>query len=411
MTRLLIISPDIVDASMAGVGIRYWEISCSLAAHGHQVVLAIPNQTALSAAGVTVRTYDPEGKVLKGLASEAQVILLQGFIFYEFPFLKEIDRPIIVDVYTPIVLENLEVHTFRTPGQRKAVHERDLSVVLDQLRRGDFFVCANERQRDYWLGVLSALGRINPYNYQADKSFRGLIDVVPFGLPSEPPRHSRPVLRGQVPGIAEDSRIILWGGGVWSWFDPLSLVEAMPEVVRAVPRARLVFWSSRHPNSETAAVMGSFVYDRTLARSKELGLFGESIFFHGEWVPYEERQNYLLEADVGVCLHQDLAETRLAFRTRLIDYIWTGLPMVVSAGDSLSEVVGECGLGKVVPIGDASRIASALVQILSLPDPRQAYRQTFASVRERFTWERAVQPLLRFLQSPQRSRDSVAASS
>ena len=28
--------------------------------------------------------------------------------------------------------------------------------------RGDFFVCASERQRDYWLGMLAAEGRITP---------------------------------------------------------------------------------------------------------------------------------------------------------------------------------------------------------------------------------------------------------
>ena len=32
-----------------------------------------------------------------------------------------------------------------------------LLALNDQLRRGDYFICANEQQRDYWLGALSAL--------------------------------------------------------------------------------------------------------------------------------------------------------------------------------------------------------------------------------------------------------------
>ncbi|MDP2952881.1 MAG: glycosyltransferase family 1 protein, partial [Chloroflexota bacterium] len=124
-----------------------------------------------------------------------------------------------------------------------------------------------------------------------------------------------------------------------------------------------------------------------------------------QWVPYGERQNYLLEADVGVCLHQDIAETRLAFRTRLIDYIWTGLPMVVSGGDSLSETVDQFQLGKVVPCGDAAQIARALIEVLSLADPRESYRERFEAVRSQLNWKRAVEPLLRFLSNPQRAPD------
>jgi len=409
LTRLLIISPDNVDTNMAGVGIRYWEISRALVPY-HQVTLAIPNETALRCPGLTLQTYDSEGNVLKGLAAANDAIMVQGFVLYNFPFLVELGQPLIVDVYTPIILENLEVHTFRTMAARQKVHERDLQVVLDQLRRGDFFVCANERQRDYWLGILSALGRLDPYNYQVDKSLRRLIDVVPFGLPEEPPQHSQRVLKGMVPGIGESDRVILWGGGVWPWFDPLSLIEAMPQVVEAHPEARLLFWSRQHPNAEISAVIGSGMHTRAVELSQELGLYQKAVFFHDQWVPYQERQDYLLEADVGVCLHQELAETRLAFRTRLMDYIWAGLPMVVSAGDSLSEVVEGSQLGKVVSCGDAGQIAHAITGLLSLPDPREAYRERFEAVREQFTWMRAVQPLLRFLESPQRAADAITSA-
>lgn len=406
MTRVLIICPDIVDASMAGVGIRYWEISRALARH-HQVTLAIPNQTAFQCPGATLRTYDSEGKALRELAQANDVIMVQGFILHSFPFLRELDKPMIVDIYTPIVLENLEVHTFRSFGQRQWVHERDLSVVLDQLRRGDFFACANEQQRDYWLGMLSALGRINPYNYQSDKSLRNLIDVAPFGLPEEPPQQTQRALRGQVPGISQSDLVILWGGGMWPWFDPQGIIEAMPKIIEAHPNAKLLFWSSQHPNAQTSAVIGNAVYTRAVDRSREMGLYQKAVFFHQQWVPYQERQNFLLESDVGVCLHQHLVETRFAFRTRLIDYIWTGLPMVVSAGDSLSEDVAQADLGKVVPCGDSRQIAAAINEILSWPDPRVAYRSRFEAVRGRYTWTRAVQPLLRFLSNPHRAADSV----
>ena len=73
-------------------------------------------------------------------------------------------------------------------------YQNNLETLKIQLRAGDFFMCADERQRDYLLGLLSGLGRINPYTYQDDHSLRRLIDVVPFGLRATPSRHTRPCI-------------------------------------------------------------------------------------------------------------------------------------------------------------------------------------------------------------------------
>ena len=40
----------------------------------------------------------------------------------------------------------------------------------------------------------------------------------------------------------------------------------------------------------------------------EGGLLGKSVFFNHEWVPYELRQNFLLEADAGVSTHFEPAQ-------------------------------------------------------------------------------------------------------
>ncbi len=58
--------------------------------------------------------------------------------------------------------------------------------------RGDFFLCASEKQRDFWLGSSRRLGRVNPRVYDDDESLRSLIDVVPFGFPDDAPVRDRP---------------------------------------------------------------------------------------------------------------------------------------------------------------------------------------------------------------------------
>ena len=69
-----------------------------------------------------------------------------------------------------------------------------------------------------------------------------------------------------------------------------------------------------------------------VARAEELGLRDRVVFFNEGWVPYEQRGAYLLEADLGVSAHFDDLESRFAFRTRLLDCFWAGLPVVTTVG-------------------------------------------------------------------------------
>ena len=77
--------------------------------------------------------------------------------------------------------------------------------------------------------------------------------------------------------------------------------------------------------------------------SDELGLTGTHVFFNEGWVDYDDRQNYLLEADIGVSTHLDHVETALSFRTRILDYLWASLPMVATRGDSLADLIERAG--------------------------------------------------------------------
>ncbi|MFC2037580.1 glycosyltransferase, partial [Chloroflexota bacterium] len=264
-----------------------------------------------------------------------------------------------------------------------------------------FFICASERQRDWWMGVLEAQGRINPRIYAADPSLRHLVDVVPYGLPSEPPRATRPVLRGVWPGLGRDEQIVLWGGGLWEWLDPLTAIRAIRHLVdRGLgDRIRLVFPGTRHPSPDVVEMP---MRTRTLALSEELGLTGRHVFF-GNWVPHEDWPAVLQEVDVGLSLHPDTAEARLAYRSRILDYVWAGLPMVVTEGDALSEVVQNHGLGLVVSYGDDIGVAGAILKLLE--QPRLAWQEHFARAQAGMTWEQAAQPLIEFCRNPRRTSE------
>jgi GT2 family glycosyltransferase len=398
--RVLVVSNDGVGERMSGPAIRAVEIAKALAGVS-QVTLAVPTEPSVEIPGVTVATFSDE-RALKRLADAADVVMFQGYTLQKAPLLSTTSAILVADLYDPWLFENIELHTGETSAD--AALRGDAAVLNEILDECDFFVCASERQRDYWLGMLSSRNRLTQAQYVTDPTLRHLIDVVPFGLPDRRPEHRERVLKGIHPEIRVDDPLVLWGGGAWDWLDPLTLIEAWPSVVAAVPDAKLYFLGLQ---LDTESAKHMRVAHMATMRAEELGLVGKSVFF-GDWVPYELRESYLLEADVAVSAARDLAETRLSFRTRVLDYLWAGLPTVTTDGDVLSEMVAKEGLGLVVPPGDPAGLAAALVRLLSDPLLRADMAQRARNASERFRWSVAVQPLRGVVKEPWRWERSRA---
>ena len=140
----------------------------------------------------------------------------------------------------------------------------------------------------------------------------------------------RPALRGVLPGVTERSDVLLWGGGIWDWLDPLTVIRAVATLVERREEVRLVFMGGGRPSAGDDEEMAMAARARTLAG--ELGVLDRAVVFNDRWVPYGERGDWLVEADIGVSAHFADLETRFAFRTRLLDYLWAGLPIVDHAG-------------------------------------------------------------------------------
>jgi glycosyltransferase involved in cell wall biosynthesis len=394
--RILIITHDTVGGRMAGPAIRSWEFARVLSREA-DVTLATSHPTSLSPESFALIQYD--SSQLQILASKCDGIILSGYTLWQFPSLTDLEVPLVVDIYDPFLLETLPLLATYPEGQRTRRHSEILDALTDLMIWGDFFICASERQRDYWLGWLNALDRINPQTYDDDPTLRRLIDVVPFGLPDTPPEHTHAVLKGVRPGIAPSDHVLLWAGGIYNWFDPLTLIKAMEHVSTQRDDVKLVFLGIRHPNSE---VGGDEMAQRAVALSQELGLYETFVFFN-DWTPYDERQNYLLEADVGISLHFAHLETHFSFRTRLLDHIWASLPTIVTRGDVLSDLIERNELGWTVGYERVDEVAATILR--STDTSRTAFRERFADVTPHFRWSTALQPLVDFCREPHAAPD------
>ncbi len=401
--RILLVSTDRVGASMAGPGIRAWELARSLSRVG-AVTLAVPDSSDMQTNDMRLITYGSDRpRALAEALTRADVVIGQGFVFESHPGLLTTDLPLAIDLYDPLILESLDLYANEDLATAQAQHTRYQALTEALLRRGDFFFCATETQRDYWLGALTATGRITPeLARQADRDLRSLIDCVPSGLTEQPPEAITPVLRGVHPAIADDDFVLLWAGGLWDWFDPDVIVRAMAALHNEYPHLRLCFFAGPRPNPR-GDPFRTRVYDRVRALAAELGILDTAVIFLDEWIAYNKRGAYLYEADVGVSAHRPGIETRFAFRTRLLDYLWARLPVVCTAGDSLGETIAQNGVGALVPAGDVEGWIAALRRMIDQPDLRADCRSAADALARRYIWSRVAEPLAAFCQHPRRT--------
>ena len=395
-SRISIISYDIIGKNMAGPGIRFYEFAKILSEY-LDVTLLTPNKIDIDTEGFKTRQYKINNyKTLQKNVENSDIILIQGHILYYFPFLRNFRGKIIVDLYNPFNLESLEMFRDNDMIERIRIDKNNINILKLQLTIGDFFICASEKQRDYWIGMLSAVGRLNPYNYDSDSTLRKLIDVVPFGIPSEPPARSSLSLRDVIPEIKEEDMVVLWGGGIWNWLDPITAIKAIWEITRSRKNIKMVFMGVKHPDPKLPE-MKKCVEAINLA--KELDLYGANIFFN-EWTPYDLRRTFLLDSDVGLSIHSERIETEFSYRTRVIDYIWSRLPIITTEGDSIARMVKNENIGEVVKYGNTHQLSRVIESILTNKSLREIYSKNLNKIAPGFYWENVTKPLVKYCIGP-----------
>ncbi len=169
-TNLLLVSNDIVDTKMAGPGMRYLEMARALS-DCIEVTLAVPNPTSLEVPGVRIITYqDDRPKSLEVLVQNHEQTLISGYMLFKFPFLKNTRTRLIIDWYDPFFLENYYYYLDQPLDVQLEQNSNAIFMLNDLAQVGDFFICGNERQRDLWIGILSANKRINPLTLNDDEN-------------------------------------------------------------------------------------------------------------------------------------------------------------------------------------------------------------------------------------------------
>lgn len=378
---MVVLSNLEIGASMSGPSIRCWNFA-RLLSEAHDVTLAAPNRCELPAGNSRLLAYE-QADPLTDLLGQADFVIAQALGPRQVRSALTAGTRIVYDAYDPVVFEGLRAdHSSERRTYREvAVHQAATDMMLLAATK---IICASARQRDLWYGSLASLGRL-----AIEPNPEGLVSVVPFGLPDEPPADEPLRLRRDF-GLTDHDFVVVWAGGVWPWLDPWTPLQAMERLATSAPHARLVILGTQRP--------GATAFERRIAESFERRAGGHgwvtpNVYVNRGWVPYQLRGSYLCDADAAISMAEESLETRYAFRTRVLDHLWCGLPSILSSGDELAERGGRDGWAVVVAPGDVGATAQAILDIAGNTHLGTDLRAKARTAAQGLRWSQAVGPL------------------
>ncbi len=339
---VVVVTPDVVGARMAGPGIRAWNLSRELAKHFPTVLVAEGEgpgvvrrgsraaREAMRAAAVLI------GQPARGLRRRSRT---QRMIF---------------DLFDPVLLELREMYGAH-PSPRERVHYAAEKWRLKRaLESGDLFICAAPAQREL-------------YGVGPERMIE-----VPFGVDLT-----------EVAPAMEREDVIVWGGGAWEWLAPQTAIDAVVRLNHDGVACRLLFLGRNRPNARRESRI-----DSLLAAGHPF------LMANDDWVPYVDRLTWLRRAKIAMMLHRSTPEARYSIRTRLFDAIATATPVVATEEGFAAELVAKEGLGIVVPPSDVRAVIAAVRRLLLDDVFHGTCVSNLERIRPRFAWPVVARPLI-----------------
>lgn len=356
MFNVVLYTPDVVGDRMAGPGIRAWHLSRELGRHFPTTLVAkhegiVPEEVPTIASGTdAARAAMRDATVLIGQPS-------RGF------GRRKRQQKLVFDLFDPTVLELRELYG-NLPSPRQRIHlAAEWWRLAMALMGADLFVSASKRQQHF---------------YGALQSGDAPWVEVPFGLD----------LDEAMPPADAESNLVLWGGGLWEWLDPVSAVDAVVRLNAEGLPARLLFLGRSRPNRDLVDRRRDDRFDVLLARG------GRFIAANEEWVPYRQRLSWLRKSKIAIMLHRRTAEAEYSIRTRLFDAIAAGTPVVASAGGFAADLVERERLGIVVPPGDTDAVTRAIRKLLTDDEMHASCVKNLERIRPQYAWQVVTRPLV-----------------
>lgn len=369
--RVLLICPDILplpNLPTTGAGLRAWGVGKGLEACGHEVVYSMP-MICLQRGYEVAKQFADHAWEMTGIDKTIRRAKPDIVVFSHWPSMlieRKLDIPTVLDFHGPHMLER-EYQGF---GHRAANAWHKVQAI----RMADFFTCAGERQRLYFLGWLMAAGIRVTEN-----------DIASVAVCVAP---DLPVRRWN-----DDEPVFVYGGVFLPWQDPSAGLRALIRCMEKHGRGCLKFFGGRHPVFDIKRVELFDDLGKMLDGCQRVERMG--------FVSHDQLIDVYCRSHVALDVMARNPERELAYTTRTVEYLWCGLPVIYHHYSELSGIIRDYEAGWVVDPTDELQISAAIEEALTCPaEVRRRGMNAQRLVRERLVWDRAVEPLDAFCRDP-----------
>jgi len=284
----------------------------------------------------------------------------------------ECDVPTVVDINGSLIIENY----FRK--QQEVLD--DALAKLRALAKVDLVLAGSHAQKMY-LTAWCLMAGISPKDLP--------IEVVPFSLSPNLP----------VPQHANEP-IFVMAGYNWPWLDGQHTIEVIERALEKRDKGHLSIYTDSPPYSDVLRKEDSSSDKKSEFKR---GQFNR-VSFH-DTLSYGHLIDILCKSSVAVDVWGKNIERELAFPTRTVAYLWSGLPVISSPYGGLAELIERYKAGWIIDPHDDSRLSELVATIVSNPKQLIAYSKNAQNlVKEYLTWNITIDPLDRFCRLPRKNR-------
>ncbi len=368
-----------------GPGFRMWNLLQEVGRTHAVHVLSLYESFHRAAPDPGARTT-PEGFVFEAPSHRPSVVAarireLRPDVLYLpwqcVTFLGSANRsiPTVLDYVGPGLLEQFVARGW-TPASL-------VDLCLGSFGYGDLYLTTTERERFYLIGLLAASGRLSsPILDRLDP----LVQVVRMT-----PSPDTVVGSGSGPRAPTPDRlVVLLAGAFLPWYDYSVLADAVNSLdpSDAVGLQVTVLGGNPRQPDQVERVRKTLASGRNARCFEFVGL-----------VPFSQRLDFYRASDVALAISSPSVEDELSARTRVVDALGAGLPILSPGRDEYARDV--IGGGGGFEYHDAPSLAAWFVRLRREPDLLAAARTHLAEIRaHRFDPARSARPLLEFIEHP-----------
>lgn len=359
------------DQPTTGGALRAWALGQALGESGFTVCYSVPSANCPEESDFHELAHQVSdlGTIIEKAAPNIVIFCNWGLAVEAV----ECEVPTVIDMNGSLILEN------HYRGRNRQLD--DCLAKIEAISKADFLLAGSSEQREYLLAWCLMAG-ISPENIR--------IGVVPFSLSPDCPEIAE----------AKPGEFIM-AGYAWPWLRSEERLQLLCRELEESEQGHLHVYCGRSP------YVDNYQHENSAAeeRGEELRELSSRLTLH-EPVSFSALADKLAESGVAVDLWAVNTERELAVSSRVIAYLWAGLPVLTNSVGVLGRLISQYRAGWTVEPDDDTALRRTVREILALDaETLMEYRKNSRNLfRDHFSWEKSIVPLADFCLDPQLNR-------